>query len=244
MSEDQERTNTDPGRVLVVDDEQPILRTMAVNLRARHYDVDVAATGEEALVLAARHHPDAVVLDLGLPGISGIEVIRGLRGWSSVPILILSARDDRTNKVAALDAGADDYVTKPFDMEELLARLRAALRRGAVAPAEAPIVETDDFTVDLQVKRVTSSAGEIRLTPTEWHLVETLVRNAGRLVTARQLLEEVWGPQYTDESGYIRVHLAHVRRKLEPNPSQPRYFLTEPGIGYRFELGGQAEAAW
>jgi two-component system, OmpR family, KDP operon response regulator KdpE len=238
MSEDQERTNTDPGRVLVVDDEQPILRTMAVNLRARHYDVDVAATGEEALVLAARHHPDAVVLDLGLPGISGIEVIRGLRGWSSVPILILSARDDRTNKVAALDAGADDYVTKPFDMEELLARLRAALRRGAVAPAEAPIVETDDFTVDLQVKRVTSSAGEIRLTPTEWHLVETLVRNAGRLVTARQLLEEVWGPQYTDESGYIRVHLAHVRRKLEPNPSQPRYFLTEPGIGYRFEDGG------
>jgi two-component system, OmpR family, KDP operon response regulator KdpE len=232
------------SRVLVVDDEQPILRTMAVNLRARGYDVDVAATGEEALDLAARHHPDLVVLDLGLPGISGIDVIRGLRGWTLVPILILSARDDRDNKVAALDAGADDYVTKPFDMEELLARLRAALRRGAVAQAEAPVVETDHFTVDLQAKRVTSSAGEVRLTPTEWHLVETLVRNAGRLVTARQLLEEVWGPQYIDESGYIRVHLAHVRRKLEPNPSHPRYFLTEPGIGYRFELGAQAGAVW
>jgi len=224
-------------RVLVVDDEQPILRAMAVNLRARQYDVDVATTGEEALDLASRHHPDAVVLDLGLPGISGIDVIRGLRGWSSVPVLVLSARDDRENKVAALDAGADDYVTKPFDMEELLARLRAALRRGAAGSAEEPVVETEHFAVDLQAKRVTSSAGEIRLTPTEWHLVETLVRNAGRLVTSRQLLREVWGPQYTDESGYIRVHLAHVRRKLEPNPSQPRYFLTEPGMGYRFEPG-------
>jgi two-component system, OmpR family, KDP operon response regulator KdpE len=225
------------GRVLVVDDEQPILRAMAVNLRARGYTVDVAATGEEALALAARHHPDVVVLDLGLPGIGGLDVIRGLRGWTSVPVLILSARDDRANKVAALDAGADDYVTKPFDMEELLARLRASLRRGSSGAAEEPIVPTDDFTVDLRAKRVTSAAGEIRLTPTEWHLVETLVRNAGRLVTARQLLDEVWGPEYTDESGYIRVHLTHVRRKLEPNPSQPRYFLTEPGMGYRFESG-------
>ena len=187
--------------------------------------------------LASRNHPDVVILDLGLPGISGIDVIRGLRGWTAVPILILSARDDRANKVAALDAGADDYVTKPFDMEELLARLRAALRRGASGSAEEPLIETDDFVVDLRAKRVTSSAGEVRLTPTEWHMVETLVRNAGRLVTARQLLEEVWGPQYVDESGYIRVHLAHLRRKLEPNPSQPRYFLTEPGMGYRFESG-------
>jgi two-component system KDP operon response regulator KdpE len=224
-------------RVLVVDDEQPILRAMAVNLRARGYTVDVATTGEEALVQAARHHPDAVVLDLGLPGIDGLDVIRGLRGWSSTPILILSARDDRANKVLALDAGADDYVTKPFDMEELLARLRAALRRGGAGSAADPVVETDDFTVDLGAKRVMSRGREVRLTPTEWHLVETLVRNAGRLVTARQLLEEVWGPQYTDESGYIRVHLAHVRRKLEPNPPQPRYFLTEPGMGYRFESG-------
>ena len=225
------------SRVLVVDDEPPILRAMAVNLRARGYEVDVAATGEEALALASRHHPDVVVLDLGLPGISGIDVIRGLRGWTAVPILILSARDDRGAKVAALDAGADDYVTKPFDMEELLARLRAALRRGAAAAEEAPLVETDDFTVDLRAKRVRTADREIRLTPTEWHIVETLVRNAGRLVTARQLLEEVWGPQYADESGYIRVHLAHLRRKLEPNPSQPRYFLTEPGMGYRFESG-------
>jgi two-component system, OmpR family, KDP operon response regulator KdpE len=225
------------SRVLVVDDERPILRAMAINLRARGYEVDVASTGEEALDLAARYHPDAVVLDLGLPGIGGIDVIRGLRGWTSVPIVILSARDDRGAKVAALDAGADDYVTKPFDMEELLARLRAALRRGVAAPAESPLVETDDFTVDMRAKRVRSTDGEIRLTPTEWHMVETLVRNAGRLVTARQLLEEVWGPQYADESGYIRVHLAHLRRKLEPNPSQPRYFLTEPGMGYRFESG-------
>ena len=225
------------SRVLVVDDEQPILRAMAVNLRARGYEVDVAATGEEALELASRLHPDVVVLDLGLPGINGIDVIRGLRGWTTIPIIILSARDDRGAKVAALDAGADDYVAKPFDMEELLARLRAALRRGTAAPAEAPLVETDDFTVDLRAKRVKSADGEIRLTPTEWHIVETLVRNAGRLVTARQLLEEVWGPQYADESGYIRVHLAHLRRKLEPNPSQPRYFLTEPGMGYRFEAG-------
>jgi two-component system, OmpR family, KDP operon response regulator KdpE len=226
-----------PSRVLVVDDEQPILRAMAVNLRARGYTVDVAATGEEALALASRHHPDVVLLDLGLPGIGGLDVIRGLRGWTSVPIVILSARDDRANKVAALDAGADDYVTKPFDMEELLARLRAALRRSSTGAAEEPIVETDDFTVDLGAKRVTVAAGEVRLTPTEWHLVETLVRNAGRLITARQLLDAVWGPEYTDESGYIRVHLAHVRRKLEPDPSQPRYFLTEPGMGYRFESG-------
>jgi two-component system KDP operon response regulator KdpE len=225
------------SRVLVVDDEQPILRAMAVNLRARGYEVDVATTGEEALEFASRHHPDVVVLDLGLPGISGIDVIRGLRGWSSVPILILSARDDRGNKVDALDAGADDYVTKPFDMEELLARLRAALRRSATGSTEEPVVETDDFAVDLRTKRVTSPTGEVRLTPTEWHMVETLVRNAGRLVTARQLLQEVWGPEYVDESGYIRVHLAHLRRKLEPNPSQPRYFLTEPGMGYRFESG-------
>jgi two-component system, OmpR family, KDP operon response regulator KdpE len=231
-------TERSERRVLVVDDEQPILRAMAVNLRARGYAVDLAATGEEALALAARHHPDAVVLDLGLPGISGLDVIRGLRGWSAVPILILSARDDRVDKVAALDAGADDYVTKPFDIEELLARLRAALRRASVATAEAPVVETEHFTVDLGAKRVMGRDGaEVRLTPTEWHLVETLVRHAGRLVTARQLLDEVWGPQYVDETGYIRVHLAHVRRKLEPDSSRPRYFLTEPGMGYRFESG-------
>ena len=221
-------------RILAVDDEPPILRALATNLRARGYEVDLATTGEAALELAGRHPPDAVILDLGLPGISGLEVINGLRGWSRVPIVILSARDAQAEKVAALDAGADDYVTKPFGMDELLARLRAALRRAAPI-VEAPVVETPDFRVDLTGKRVVGPAGEIRLTPIEWHLVEVLVRNAGKLVTARQLLEEVWGPAYGRETNYLRVHFAHIRRKLEPEPSRPRYFITEPGMGYRFE---------
>jgi two-component system KDP operon response regulator KdpE len=223
-----------PSRVLVVDDEPPILRALGTNLRARGYEVDLAATGEEALQLAARHRPDAVILDLGLPGMSGVEVIDGLRGWSSVPIIVLSARGAEHDKVLALDAGADDYVTKPFGMDELLARLRAGLRRNVPA-TEAATVVTDDFTVDLAAKRVTGRDGEVRLTPTEWALVESLVRNAGKLVAQRQLLQEVWGPQYGDETNYLRVHMAHIRRKLEPNPSQPRYFVTEPGMGYRFE---------
>jgi two-component system, OmpR family, KDP operon response regulator KdpE len=223
------------SRVLVVDDEAPILRALATNLRARGYTVDVAATGEDALVLAARHRPDAVILDLGLPGISGIEVIEGLRGWTAVPILILSAREAESEKVAALDAGADDYVTKPFGMDELLARLRASLRRNAPAP-ESALVVTDDFTVDLAAKRVRSAGEEeVRLTPTEWGLVEVLVRSAGKLVSQRQLLQDVWGPQYGEETNYLRVHMAHIRRKLEPDPSRPRYFITEPGMGYRFE---------
>jgi two-component system, OmpR family, KDP operon response regulator KdpE len=222
------------ARVLVVDDEPPILRTLATNLRARGYTVDMAADGEEALALAARHRPDAVILDLGLPGISGIEVIEGLRGWTATPILILSARGAEHDKVAALDAGADDYVTKPFGMDELLARLRAALRRNAPA-AELAVVETSDFTVDLATKRVRRGDGEVRLTPIEWGMVEVLVRNAGRLVSQRQLLQDVWGPQYGEETNYLRVHMAHIRRKLEPEPSRPRYFLTEPGMGYRFE---------
>jgi two-component system KDP operon response regulator KdpE len=221
--------------VLVVDDEVPILRTLGTNLRARGYDVDLAPTGEAALELAARHLPHAVILDLGLPGIDGVEVIRGLRGWTNVPIIILSARDAQAEKIAALDAGADDYVTKPFGMGELLARLRAALRRSDRA-VEEPVVVTPHFTVDLTTKKVMGPAGEVRLTPTEWHMVEVLVRNAGKLVTARQLLAEVWGPQYEDAASYIRVHLAHIRRKLEPMPSQPRYFRTEPGMGYRFEV--------
>ncbi len=222
------------SRILVVDDEPQILRALGINLRARGYDVDLARAGEEGLRLAASHHPDVVILDLGLPGISGIEVIGGLRGWTSVPIIILSARDAETAKVAALDAGADDYVTKPFGMDELLARLRAAERRGTQTP-ELAVVTTPDFSVDLAAKRVTGPDGERRLTPTEWGLVELLVRNAGRLVTQRQLLQEVWGPRYGEETNYLRVHMAHVRRKLEPDPSRPRYFVTEPGMGYRFE---------
>jgi two-component system KDP operon response regulator KdpE len=221
-------------RVLVVDDEPQILRALGINLRARGYDVDLAPDGEHALALAASHHPDVVVLDLGLPGIDGVEVIRGLRGWSTVPIVVLSVRDGERDKVSALDAGADDYVTKPFGMDELMARLRAALRRATPAD-EAPVVVTEDFTIDLSAKRVHRGDDEVRLTPTEWHLVEVLVRNQGKLVSQRQLLQEVWGPGYHDETAYLRVHMANVRRKLEPEPSRPRYFLTEPGMGYRFE---------
>jgi two-component system KDP operon response regulator KdpE len=221
------------SRILVVDDEPEIRRTLGINLRVRGYDVDLADDGEQALELAARHHPDAVVLDLGLPGIDGVDVIAGLRGWSRVPIVVLSARDVEAHKVAALDAGADDYVTKPFGMDELLARLRAALRRAAPADEDA-VITTPDFTIDLSRKRVTRDADEIRLTPTEWNLVEVLVRHAGKLVSSRQLLHEVWGPGYEKETHYLRVFMAHVRRKLEPEPSQPRYFQTEPGMGYRF----------
>jgi two-component system KDP operon response regulator KdpE len=224
-----------PTRVLVVDDEPQIRRALAINLRARGYEVDLAEDGRTALELAARSHPDVVVLDLGLPELDGVEVIRGLRGWSRVPIVVLSVRDAERDKVAALDAGADDYVTKPFGMDELLARLRAALRRAAPAE-EAATVETPDFVIDLAAKRVVRDGTEIRLTPTEWHLVEVLVRNRGRLVTQRQLLQEVWGPEYGEETNYLRVYMAQVRRKLEPEPSQPRYFITEPGMGYRFEL--------
>jgi len=230
------------SRVLVVDDEPQILRALAINLRARGYEVDLAPDGEQALQLAGRHHPDVVVLDLGLPGIDGVDVIRGLRGWTSVPIVVLSVRDAEQDKVAALDAGADDYVTKPFGMDELLARLRAAVRRATPAD-EAPIVQTPAFTIDLAAKRVHRDGDEVRLTPTEWHLVEVLVRNPGRLVSQRQLLQEVWGPEYHDETGYLRVHMANVRRKLEPEPSRPRYFFTEPGMGYRFEPGEETAAA-
>ncbi len=219
-------------RVLVVDDEQPIVRALATNLRARGYAIDVAPTGEDALTLAARHRPDAVILDLGLPGISGIQVVEGLRGWTTVPIIILSARGAEHDKVAALDAGADDYVTKPFGMDELLARLRAALRRNLPAP-ESAIVTTPHFAVDLAAKVVRIDGDEVRLTPTEWGLVEVLVRNPGKLVSQRQLLQDVWGPAYGHETNYLRVHMANIRRKLEPEPSRPRYFITEPGMGYR-----------
>ncbi|HEY7106964.1 MAG TPA: response regulator [Acidimicrobiia bacterium] len=235
------------SRVLVVDDEPQILRALGVNLRARGYEVDLARTGEQALDLAARGHPDVVVLDLGLPGIAGIDVIRGLRGWTTVPIVVLSAREAEAEKVAALDAGADDYVTKPFGMDELLARLRAALRRAAPAEEEAYIA-TPDFVIDLAAKRVRRNGNgenggeEVRLTPTEWHLVEVLVRNPGRLVTQRQLLEEVWGPMHEQDTNYLRVYMAQVRRKLEPEPARPRYFLTEAGMGYRFENPGPHDA--
>ncbi len=228
-------------RVLVVDDEPQIRKALKVNLSARGYDVDLAASGEEALVLAADRHPDVVLLDLGLPGIDGLEVIHGLRGWSDVPIIVLSVRGEEADKIAALDAGADDYVSKPFGMGELLARLRATLRRHQPVD-EVPVVVTAAFEVDLAAARVTRTVeggrDEIRLTPTEWSIVERLVRSPGRLVTQRQLLHEVWGPQYDHETNYLRVHLANIRRKLEPQPGAPRYFVTEPGMGYRFEPDG------
>ncbi|MBT2480440.1 response regulator [Streptomyces sp. ISL-94] len=225
-------------RVLVVEDEPQIVRALVINLKARKYEVDAAADGASALELAAARHPDVVVLDLGLPDMDGIEVIRGLRGWTRVPILVLSARHTSDEKVEALDAGADDYVTKPFGMDELLARLRAAVRRAE--PVAGPggdevIVETEDFSVDLAAKKAVREGRDIRLTPTEWHLLEVLVRNSGKLVSQKQLLQEVWGPSYGTETNYLRVYMAQLRRKLEADPSHPRHFITEPGMGYRFE---------
>jgi two-component system, OmpR family, KDP operon response regulator KdpE len=217
--------------ILVVDDEPPILRTMDVNLRARGYDVVCAVAGSQALAAAARRHPDVVVLDLGLPDIDGVDVIKGLRGWSQVPIIVLSARTAEAQKVAALDAGANDYVTKPFGMDELMARIRVALRAPGVE--EEAVVETVDFTVDLAAKRVQRNGHDVRLTATEWHLVDVLVRNAGKLVTQRQLLEQVWGLK-DHKTNYVRVFMVAIRRKLEPDPSRPRYFITEPGAGIRF----------
>ncbi len=223
-------------RVLVVDDEPQIVRALEINLKARAYDVDSAGDGAAALRLAADRHPDVVVLDLGLPDMDGVEVIRQLRGWTRVPVLVLSARHSSDEKVHALDAGADDYVTKPFGMDELLARLRAAVRRAEPTGGEGDtLVETDGFTVDLTAKKVHRDGRDVRLTPTEWHLLEVLVRNAGRLVSQKQLLQEVWGPTYSTETNYLRVYMAQLRRKLEENPSHPRHFITEPGMGYRFE---------
>jgi two-component system, OmpR family, KDP operon response regulator KdpE len=220
-------------RVLVVDDEISILRALKINLTARHYEVSTAADGASGLAAMARERPDVLILDLGLPDMNGTDVIRGVRGWTTTPIIVLSAWGQENQKVAALDAGADDYITKPFGMDELLARLRAAVRRAAPAPDE-PVVATADFTVDLAAKRVTRGGADVRLTPTEWQLLEVLVRHRDRLVTQRQLLQEVWGPAYQTESNYLRVFIAHLRRKLEPDPSRPRYLLTEPGRGYRF----------
>jgi two-component system KDP operon response regulator KdpE len=221
-------------RVLVVDDEPELVRALSINLRARHYDVRTAVNGADALQAAAAHPPDVVVLDLGLPDMDGTEVIAGLRGWTDVPVLVLSGRSDSVDKVEALDAGADDYVTKPFGMDELLARLRAMTRRASDKQAY-PVVEVGDATVDLAARRVTVAGAEVRLTPTEWHLLEVLVRHPGKLLGQRQLLTEVWGPGYETAQGNLRVYMAQLRRKLEPDPSRPRHLLNEPGMGYRFE---------
>ncbi|MGH3582482.1 MAG: response regulator [Mycobacterium sp.] len=223
-------------RVLVIDDEKQILRALRINLSVRGYEVFTAATGAEALRVAADHRPEVVILDLGLPDMSGIEVLEGLRGWLTAPVIVLSARTDSSDKVEALDAGADDYVTKPFGMDEFLARLRAAVRRGAKVEVDEPVVETDSFTVDLATKKVTKDGTEVHLTPTEWGMLEMLVRNRGKLVGREELLKEVWGPAYAKETHYLRVYLAQLRRKLEANPSQPKHLLTEAGMGYRFQV--------
>ncbi len=244
-------------RVLVVDDEPQILRALRINLRVRDYDVHVAATGAEALQVAGRYPPDLVILDLGLPDLDGVEVIQGLRGWTKAPIIVLSGRADSVDKVEALDAGADDYITKPFGVEELLARMRAAVRRtGAVE--DLPKIQLGHLVVDLAAKRVTrqatvpaggggqagagqtgagapDQADDIRLTPTEWHLLEVLLRNPGKLLSRNQLLTEVWGPGYADATGNLRLYMAQLRRKLEPDPARPRWLITEPGMGYRYQ---------
>jgi two-component system KDP operon response regulator KdpE len=225
-------------RVLVVDDDPHLLRTLRINLTAHGYTVLTAPDGASALrAAAAAPHPHVIVLDLGLPDRSGVEVLDQLRRWSTVPVIVLSARSDSTDKVDALDAGADDYVTKPFGLPELLARLRATLRRAATPNDDSggPILSTPDFTLDLAAKTVRRDGREIRLTPTEWGILELLVRSAGKLVTQQRILGEVWGPNYHSESHYLRVYLAHLRRKLEPDPTHPRYLITEPGRGYRFE---------
>ncbi|MCP2335857.1 response regulator [Actinomadura rupiterrae] len=222
-------------RVLVVDDSPQILATLRLNLRARHYEVTVATGGGQALTQAADWHPDLVVLDLGLPDLDGVEVIRGLRGWSRVPIIVLSGRAGSKDKVDALDAGADDYVTKPFGVDELLARIRAITRR-APLDEDHPSVRLGGHTVDLARKTVTAADdSRTHLTPTEWGILELLVRNPGKLIPQRQLLAEVWGPNHVKETHYLRVYLASLRRKLETDPSRPRHLITEPGMGYRFE---------
>ena len=230
--------------VLVVDDEPQILRALRINLRVRHYDVHTAGSGSEALEVAAKYPPDLVILDLGLPDLNGVDVIHGLRGWTEAPIIVLSGRADSTDKVEALDAGADDYVTKPFGMDELLARMRAVSRR-AGAEGDAPQVRLGDVVVDLAAKRVVRSSeqknkdqagnGDVRLTPTEWHLLEVLLRNPGKLLSQQQLLAEVWGPGYADAAGNLRLYMAQLRRKLEPDPARPRWLMTEPGMGYRYQ---------
>lgn len=222
--------------VLVVDDDRPLTRALAINLRAHGYQVTLAHDGRSALAEVTRVHPAVVILDLGLPDLDGIDVLIGIRGWSAVPVIVLSARSNSAEKVEALDAGADDYVTKPFGMDELLARIRASVRRSAAVPAEElEQVITEDFTVDFAAHRIHRDGTPVRLTPTEWSLLEILVRHSGKLVPQQQLLTEIWGPGTETQTHYLRVYLAQLRRKLEPDPAHPRYLITEPGVGYRFQ---------
>ncbi len=220
-------------KILIADDDPQILRALRITLTARGYEVVIAHDGKAALDAATTTHPDIVVLDLGMPGLTGVQVIEAIRGWSQVPILVGSGRTGSWDKVEALDAGADDYVTKPFAADELLARIRALGRRTPSA-TEEPIVSFGNVTVDLSARVVTRDGSPVRLTPTEWRLLEVLVRNPGRLVTRETLLTEVWGPQYTTDTGYLRLYLSQLRKKLEAEPSVPRHLVTEAGMGYRF----------
>lgn len=225
-------------KILIADDDPQILRALRITLGARGYDVVTAHDGNAALNAAIEHHPDLVMLDLGMPKLDGIAVIEALRGWATMPILVVSGRTGATDKVEALDAGADDYVTKPFSIDELLARIRALTRR-VPTPDDEPLVVLGDTTVDLSAKQVTrvneGGTATIRLTPTEWRLLEVLLRNPGKLVTRQTLLTDVWGPNFTSDTGYLRLYIGQLRKKLEPVPAKPRYLLTEPGMGYRFD---------
>ncbi len=229
-------------KILIADDDVQILRALSILLRARGYSVVTASDGAQAVDRAVTEHPDLVMLDLGMPGLDGVRVIQALRGWSAVPILVVSGRTDSGDKVDALDAGADDYVTKPFAADELLARIRALTRRQAGSAEEEPLVAFGDVRVDLAARQITRGdepgRRTVRLTPTEWAILEILLRNPRRLVTRQSLLTQVWGPQYTSDTGYLRLYLAQLRKKLEPEPSHPRYLLTEPGMGYRFAPDG------
>ncbi|MFC7245499.1 response regulator [Catellatospora aurea] len=223
-------------KVLIVDDEPQIVRALRINLRARGYDIEIAGDGATALRVASAYHPDVLVLDLGLPDMDGVDVIRGLRGWTAAPIIVLSGRTGSEDKVQALDAGADDYITKPFGVDELLARIRAVTRRHSATPDARSVVQIGRYRVDVANHQVsdTTGGGDLRLTPTEWQLLGALVRNPGKLVTHRQLLHDIWGPQYATETNYLRQYMAQLRRKLEQDPAHPRQLLTEPGMGYRF----------
>ena len=224
------------AHVLVVEDEQALLRALRINLHVRGYDIATAGTGRAALTEARRRPPDAVILDLGLPDLDGVSVIRGLREWTWAPVIVLSGRTGSGDKITALDAGADDYVTKPFHMEELLARLRAALRREDAGAAAGPAV-IGRCRVDLAAHTVREGDTPVRLTPTEWRLLEILLRHPGQLVGTRRLLTEVWGPGSEQNAHYLRFHMARLRRKLEPDPARPRHLLNEPGMGYRYQPG-------
>jgi two-component system, OmpR family, KDP operon response regulator KdpE len=219
------------GRVLVVDDEPQILRALTASLRGAGYDVDTAETAEGALTAAALSPPDAVILDLVLPDGSGTDVCRELRSWTTVPVIVLSVIGDESEKVAALDAGADDYVTKPFGVAELLARLRAAMRR--VEATTEPVIDVGELRVDLEKRAVSVAGRPVQLTPHEFKLLRVLALNRGKLLTHSAILREVWGRAYTEESHYLHVYVSQLRRKIEPDPTRPRYILTEPGAGYR-----------